>query len=895
MKAGPREDLVVPVLDGETESDSSMVRHQGRFMQWLSRTFFGAVRFDESCIKTIRDACDAGTPVFVMDAHSRLDYLYFNYAFARFGLPLVFFANEISMTAFRPVAQFIRRLWNRLIGRGFPPLPDGEMMRIGLLAGRPCLIFLKKPRALNQWGAEYRISYLKELAEIQNELDRRLMIVPLLLVWDQKPESYRRNVIDLVLGDPQAPGAVRKALSFLWNFRSAHAQVGRPIDLLELMSEQDRRDPEAIAVRLKFRISESILRESRAIRGPVLKDSRVMIDEIMRTRPFIDSVVEAGAEAGLGRAASEKRAARWLKKIAASFSLGWLEAFGVVLGVIFQRRFTGISVDTSGLDRIREVGRDAPVVLVPSRRSIMDYFVYSFVFYTHGLIPPHVAVREQRKLNIFKPVLRRTGAFFVRQRISSNPMYEKTLRGYVRKLVKEGYWLEFFLEGSRSRSGKLQPPRPEILSMLAGAVAGGAAPDAWLVPCSVTYERIVEGTVFEREREGVKTGIPGVSLAVIMKRARDLGSRFGRLYMQFKEPVSLKSWLVEQGLDLPIDSAGSVDPMLVRRLGYYLLSDINRAIVVTPQNLVAFVLMTYRGRGIPRPLLVEQVVELFRRIESRGGHFSQRLKSAVPPSSGPGKTGGWQAIYLDWRETGEFDMPGVPPAPQSRVTAMDALIEEVLGVFVREGVIKLNGDGFDSVITIVEKNRVRLEYYKNAIIHFFLPEAVVSSAMVLSGTSASVSESRLHSRAVELLRIFRFEFVYDKWVSMIETRSRTVESMLESGLIVRTPDGLRPGPYRQEELEWYARILRPFIDSYRVLASVVVKAPLRQDRDDIIAQAMKVGRKAWDIGEVDRMESVSPIIFKNAYRLLTDEVATGRQPDIRTAAEKTFDALGSAR
>jgi len=884
-----------PVLDGDTESDSSMVRRQGRFMRWLSRTFFGAVRFDESNIDAIRIACSAGTPVFVMDAHSRLDYLYFNYAFARFGLPLVFFANEISMSAFRPMSQYLRRVWMRLTGRGFPPLPDSEMMRAGLGAGRPCMIFLKRPKALSQWGAEYRISYLKDLVEIQSEVERPLMIIPLLLVWEQKPESYRRSVLDFVFGDPQAPGALRKALSFIWNFRSAHAQVGSPIDLRSFVQESPDRDPDAVAVRLKFAIAETLLRESRAIRGPVLKGRGVMVDEIMRTRPFKDAVTTAGAQVGLGPAASIKKAGAWLRNMAADFSVGWLDAFGVVLAVIFQRRFTGISVDTAGLARIREVGKNAPVVLVPSRRSILDYFVYSFVFYTHGLIPPHVAVREQRKLNFVKPVLRRTGAFFVRHRIGSNPVYERTLRQYVRKLVKEGYWLEFFIEGSRSRSGKLQPPRGEILSMVVDAVASGAAPDVWLVPCSVTYERIVEGSFFERERRGDKSGIGVVSLANIMKRARNLGSRFGQLYMKFGEPVSMTAWLGGQGVAIPLEDGASVDPMLVRRLGYSLMWDINSRIVVTPQNLVAFVLMTTRARGIPRPVLVEQTVELYRRIAIRGGLFSDRLDAAMLPGDGKFSTGAWRRVYVDWRDTAEMQRPGLPTLEAPRITAIDGLIEEVLGVFAREGAVKVSGEGFDSVISVVERHRAWLEYYKNGIVHFFLPQAIVATAVESLAAADRMDEQELHRRTRDLTRLFRLEFVYDKTVSMLESRSRTVDFFVDEGLLVRVSDGIQVNRMRMDEINWYSEILRPFVDSYRVLATVVMKAPARADRDEIIAQAMKDGRRAWEIGEVDKVESVSPVIFKNAYKLMQDEVANGRQPDMKAAAVSAYNALPETR
>jgi glycerol-3-phosphate O-acyltransferase len=879
-------------------ANSAMVVHQGRFMRWLGRAFFGAVKFEEGNVEAIREAAAVGTPVYVINAHSRLDYLYFNYAFIKFGLPLVYFANEISMMLFKPVSEVFRLCCSRLLGRDGRKLSDRERMKSALEADKPCLVFLKRPMALTQWGAEYRISYLRDLIEIQEDNERPIVLIPLLLIWEQQPESYRRTVLDVIFGDPQAPGAIRKAVSFVRNFRHARAQVGKPINVRKFVNNNsDVTAADVLAARLKFAISEEFLRESRSIHGPVLKGRRGMVDEIMRTRPFVERIVQIGQSQGTGRAASEKKARQWLKNIAADFNFNWLEAFSLVLALVFHRRFTGIAVDTKGLARIREVGKDAPVILIPSRRSIMDYFAYSFVFYTHGLIPPHVAVREQRKLNIFKPVLRRTGAFFYRKRIKEYPLYESVLRQYVRKLIKEGYWLEFFIEGSRSRSGKLQPPHDELLSMVAWAVASGASQDAWLVPCSVTYERVVEGANFDRDRRGGKNGASrNAPLEYVLKRAREIGSRFGKLYMNFCEPISLKAYLESQGLKMPLEPGERVPARMVRRLGYNLMSDINRALVVTPQNLVAFVLMTSHCRGMTRAMLEEKVLDLVGRIQRCGGILSDPLIAAVSPAGRT--TGNWHSVCLDDDGTvvtsAGGDVPAVaeigePAGPA--FTALDALIEEVLGVLTREKAIELKGEGFDTVISVVERNRVWLEYYKNAIIHFFLPEAVLATAVEAVSDSGMIREDDLHNRAIELLRIFKYEFVYDKWVGMQKQQLRTLEAFLNDGVLVRESGGLRNPRDGRDLLNWYADILRTFVDSYRVLATVVAKSPQRQDRDDIINDAMKAGRKAWEIGEVEKIESVSPVIFKNALRFLREDVALERAPDIRSAAEHLLHML----
>ena len=289
------------------ELPSRMVQRPGRVLGWLGRVLFGHVKFDERSLGTVRAACQQGTPVFVLHVRSLLDYLYFGYAFLRYGLPLVFFAEGMDLRWLLP-REAMAALWRRLIGRR-QPLTDGEAVRLGIRHGRPCLLSLKRPRMLIQWGADTAATLLGDVVAAQRETDRPVVLVPLQVIWLQAPETYRRSIADVVLGDPQAPGRLRKLLSFLWNRRRANVSVGHPVDLPAFLAGQkDAVDEAAVVARLKFALNNEFLLESKAIRGPALKGARRIVDEITRTRPFVEEIERHAAREGFSPASEMKRA-----------------------------------------------------------------------------------------------------------------------------------------------------------------------------------------------------------------------------------------------------------------------------------------------------------------------------------------------------------------------------------------------------------------------------------------------------------------------------------------------------------------------------------------------------------------------------------------------------------
>lgn len=872
-----------------------MVERPGRILRWLGRAFFGAVTFDEVHRDAIREAASRGTPVYVFNVRSLVDLLYFNHAFVTWSLPLVFFAAGMNLLLFRPLGEVARYLWGRLVGRRKRRVSDRDLMRQALARGQACLVSLKRPHSLIQWGDDDRLSHLRDLIAVQREVGRPVVLVPLLVVWDKKPESYRRTIADVVFGDPQAPGVLRKAVSFFLNFRRARAQVGRPVDLGEfLASNADAPDDDTLASRLKFTLAQEFLLESKAIRGPVLKGARQVVEEVMRTPPFLERLREIAASEGLSAESAMQRARAMLLHMAADFRFNWLEGFALTISLVFQRLFRRVVVDTEGLNAIREAARYAPMVLVPAHRSHIDYLLLSLIFYTHGLIPPHITAGDNLSFWPMGPIFRHSGAFFIRRSVRGDALYQAVLAQYIRKLLKEGYWVEFFIEGTRSRSGKSLSPRYGILRMVVDAVASGAAPDANLVPTAITYEKVIEEKSYRAETAGHEK--KRESVGALARSARVLKSRYGNVYLQFDRPVSLVSFLRSQGVGVPLGPGESVPQEVVRRLAHILVHRINRCFLVTPHHLVAFALLTHPKRGIEYERLLERVGFLVSYLQSRGARLSDLVADPLR------EMGLVAATRRGLAGTGDE----VTSAAQAVAFALRGAVDDVLGLWHKEKVIRIREYGDDRrgqdarmtsevVVSVEEEHRVALDYYKNGIIHWFVPEALLAFAALRSGLGAEARPvGALRDRVKALSRVFKFEFIFGADESYETIFSTTLDEFVQDGILVRVGDGLASGKDAREVLSFFAGIIVPFVEAYRVVGRVVASGREGDSEREVVRAAVRAGRKAYSVGDLHHLEAANAVTYRNALAFLRSEVREGGAADLRAAARAMLEALGDA-
>src|SRR5258706_7227157 len=181
----------------------------------------------------------------------------------------------------------------------------------------------------------------------------------------------------------------------------------------------------------------------------------------------------------------------------------------------------------------------------------------SFVFFRHNLQLPLVAAGDNLSFFPLGPIFRRGGAFFIRRSFGGDRLYGAVVDAYIRRLIREGYSIEFFLEGGRSRTGKLLPPKLGLLNMIVEGALAVPNKEVYFVPVSIGYDRLVEGSAYVRELTGgekQKEDARG-----LLKTTRVLRGHYGRLNIQFGEILSMHD--IRRGGDAaPAGGANGMSP-----------------------------------------------------------------------------------------------------------------------------------------------------------------------------------------------------------------------------------------------------------------------------------------------------------------------------------------------
>jgi len=438
------------------------------------------------------------------------------------------------------------------------------------------------------------------------------------------------------------------------------------------------------------------------------------------------------------------------------------------------------------------------------------------------------------------------------------------LRHYVRKLLKDGYWIEMFVEGTRSRTGKAITPRLGMLSMVINAVATGAAPDVNIVPAAVTYEKVVEEPAYNRESLGQsKTKENALGLA---RSAKVLATRYGRMYVQFNEPMGVLDFLRQQNVQMPIAQGESVPIEIVRRFAFNVMHRIDRCFVVTPYHLVAFALIIHRRRGIELSQLLDRFGALIAELAEKEALFADQIVE-------------------------KLDNAGLWPIPESdsaqaigRVFQED--IENVLGSLRNQiNVSELDGN---IVLSVKPTGRMALDYYKNGIIHFFVGDAILATALLATPTQESLENIR--QRCLNLSTIFKLEFIYAPGESFEALFEKFIDKFTKAGLI-EVADGQVSVPASATEfLADRSAVLLPFMESYLVVCKTIIDIGPSVTEKDCTKTALRRGKTMFSVGDIELAESVSAVRFKFAFRYVQQRAAKEEVP-ILEAARVTLQEL----
>jgi glycerol-3-phosphate O-acyltransferase len=814
-------------------------------LAWVYRHFFETIEVDRSWLDAVREADRRGTVVYVLRNLSLIDLLALDYLTKRNELPRIRFANDLGLWILDPmrsggVLGALR--WRSREG-------DAADLVRAVSTGASAALFLKRPAHLLERHMRGRIEgdrLLGALLQYQRHSTTPVLFVPQVFVWSRSPGTRGAGTGDALFGPSEWPGNLRTIAQFAANWRFASLRAGEPVDLAKFLEREGAGTSDAVLIRrLTYVLLRRLDRERRTIVGPTRKPADRLREEVIRSPKLQKVIADMAGEGDKEQQVIAERAMEMLRGLEASLDMNAIAALDRLVAAAAARMFSAVEVDVEGIERLRTLAREGTLILLPSHKSHMDYVVLAWVLYRHKMPLPLVAAGDNLNFFPLGPVLRRAGAFFIRRKFQGDRLYSAVVDAYVRRQLREGASFEFFLEGGRSRSGKLLPPKLGLLSLVVDASLSVPTTPTWFCPISIGYERFVEEKAFVREMSGAdkqKEDVRG-----LVKSVEATMGRYGRLSVQFGKPLHLTEVLQEIDPGANPADVLSMTPIrrraVVTRLAYRVMNEINAVAAVTAGSLVASGLLSHHKRGLPHAELVATAERLARPLRRVGARFS----SSVLDASG--------AIRAE-------------------------ALAEAVDMFVRAGHVERRHVDDEAIYVVPPEARIPLELAKNGIIHFYAARMLVATAL-LAPPGAPLLLTTVRERVNALSRLFKYEFTFRADAPFERIFDEEVAAMAADGeLVLRTEgttDVFPKGEDGRKQIELYAALLSNFVEGYRVAArglTALLRGPMPPR--ELVKRTIGVGEKMFLSGEIGRREAVNQPLLENAYASFVDQSYVAR-------------------
>jgi glycerol-3-phosphate O-acyltransferase len=525
-------------------------------------------------------------------------------------------------------------------------------------------------------------------------------------------------------------------------------------------------------------------------------------------------------------------------EIAANMNSTFLALLDWVVGAVTKRLF--VNVEQNGIEKVAEYARRNPVVLVPSHRSYFDFIILSLMFYAEHLIPPHIAARENMAFGPFGFLWRRAGAFFLR-RSFDDPLYKAVFRAYVSYLIRAGFTQEFFIEGTRSRTGRTLAPRLGMLAWNLEAFLASGRRDLFFVPIAITYERLVEeGAMLGELEGGEKTQ---ESMLGLVRARKFLRRRFGSVFVNFGEPISLGEAVGDRaerwaGPETPeIETERRV---FVEQIGQRIVERINWAMAASATAVAACAMLGERQRGMFREQFVrrmQQITDLLRLMDVR----------LTPELS---------------RDVGDFG--------------------DAIASIQRMDLIRSRTDARGEILYYEPGKRRALDLYRNSVLHFLAAPSFVSRSL-----RGPASTQQLLDDLGGWLELFDREIFVNRGEVLAAHLPAFLDHFERSGWIARDGSLWRATEKGVTELRFLAQLTRPLLESYFAAFSAArdIESPLPTKK---LLEAARVHfERAALLGEVGLDEACSPAAFGSAIDWLVQrDILAGAQEETPGKAQR---------
>lgn len=659
------------------------------------------------------------------------------------------------------------------------------------------------------------------------DLDDDTVVAPLRVAWTLSRAELDAGprLRDLVLGDPRQPSARRARKLLAREPGRMHLIAGTPDRLGNLRQRyrhKYRREPgedlSAFAVFVARQAAIVLDIAERRLQGSRYKVPRYVAESLRANRSYNEAVEALAAEEGKSKADLMKEAALYMKEMISTPSTFWLDVYArfnnFCLGLGYEDR---IVYDPQAVQEMRKVVHDHPTLLLWTHKTYLDGMVVPKVLYDNDFPMPHMFGGANINFAGIGYMIHRAGGIFIKRSFRDNTLYKLTLRHYIGYLMEKRFPMNWSFEGTRSRLGKLMPPRYGLLKYVLEACHANDARDIHIVPVTISYDLIRDVEEYAREQTGRGKGAE--SLRWFIGYVRSLARPMGKVYMDIGKPVVLKQ------------APEPEDGLALSKIAFEVAVEANRVTPITFPALVAMSLLGASPRALTESEVAEDLDRLLRWAEKRGLRISP-----------------------------DFD--------RSYAEQMDGL----LGIMIDEGIVTRYDEGPETVYGVAPEQQPVASYYRNTIIHFFINKAIAELALVkISEDARNAPLERFWGEVDNLRDLFKFEFFYSPTAEFHQQIAEELaryeqgwENLLQGGR-----DGITVLLTKMRPLVAHMSLLT-YTEAYSVVADLAARLGPEEalEEADCVQRALKLGHQAYMQRRISSDASIGKLLFKNGHQLL---------------------------
>jgi len=647
-----------------------------------------------------------------------------------------------------------------------------------------------------------------------------VQMVPVSVMFGRSPGREKGEVNPSL----RTLNGVQKFFAVLWLGRDSFVRFSAPVSLRRMATEHGT--DKTIAQKLARVARTHFARQRLATVGPRLPVRQDLFNKLLASKAIARAVEDEARSKKISHEKAQQNAVALMEEIAANFSYEAIRLTDRVLGLTWNRLYQGINVHNA--ERVRQLAHDGhEIVYVPCHRSHMDYMLLSYVLYHQGLVPPHIAAGINLNFWPAGPIFRRLGAFFIRRTFKGSKLYSTVFREYLGELFSRGYSVEYFVEGGRSRTGRLLDPKTGTLSMTIQAMLRGGTRPITLVPIYIGYEHVMEVGTYAKELRGATKEKEGfMSMLRGLSKLRNLGQG----YVNFGEPMPLNAFLNQRVPEWreSIDPIEAVRPAwltpTVNEIAAELMVRINNAGAANAMNLCCTALLASRQRSLTREQLTEQL-----------------------------------DCYLNLLR----NVPYSPDATAPEQTA-SALIDHALQM----NKFEVEKDTIGDIIILPREQAVLMTYYRNNIMHMLVLPSLLASIVTQHRTIDRVELQRQIEVIYPMLKAELFlRWEKSELTTVIDA---LLGEMERQGLVTVSAGQVQINPARSRTLQLLAAGVRETLQRYAITFWLLSANP-SINRGTLERESRTVAQRLSMLHGINAPEFFDKAVFTSLVLTLRDE------------------------